>query len=492
MTDRFSKRLAIAAILVPVPLALPALAAPAHAQEESVEEMRKRLTIQIGDPAPPIEIQTWLKGEPIRSFDADKIYVIEFNATWCAPCRKAAPHMSRLYDEYRDVVHFASIFATEMPFHMEDGSYTARIKYLVDSMGDRMRYPVAVADAGGKTRKGWKVVPLPMSYIVKGGKVVWAGQPLFLDRILPSIRDGSFDSAAAVADYNTYIEVFDNSAKLMEEPDLEKAVAALDAIIKEYPFDPYYYGMKYNLLKRRDRARADEFLRWLIDADIDAFDWFHFVSNSYNFDNPDWDLALRVADKGISTAETSLIAAQQFEEKAKIYIARSAAEKDPVLAKADLKRARDVLEEGRGRIASSPFGGDQSDYQKKIDFLDYRYFAGLADDEADALLARLLSEKSALDWQSYVSAGLKGQKAPNYALLLKAAELAVEQADERFPFNRPMALLTKAEVHAAQGDKASSLAACDEAMQAARDSEQQVVIDEIAKAIAQFKARSNF
>jgi hypothetical protein len=249
--------------------------------------------------------------------------------------------------------------------------------------------------------------------------------------------------------------------------------------------------MKVNLLKRRDRAHADEFLAWLIDADIDAFDWFHFVSNSYNFDNPNWDLALRVADKGISTAETDLIAAQQFEEKAKIYIARSAAQTDPGLAKADLKRARDVMDEGRARIAGSPFGGDQADYGKKIDYLDYLYFAGLADDKADALLARLVEEKATLDWPAYVNAGLKGQKAPNYALLLKAADLAVEQADERFPFNRPMALLTKAEVHAAQGDKAQSAAACDEAMQAARDSEQQVVIDEIAKNIAQLKARWN-
>ncbi len=39
-------------------------------------------TLHIGDPAPPIKVQTWLRGEPITQFEKGKVYVVEFWASW--------------------------------------------------------------------------------------------------------------------------------------------------------------------------------------------------------------------------------------------------------------------------------------------------------------------------------------------------------------------------------------------------------------------------
>lgn len=40
-------------------------------------------TLVIGSPAPKLSVKEFVKGEPVKQFDKDKIYVVEFWATWC-------------------------------------------------------------------------------------------------------------------------------------------------------------------------------------------------------------------------------------------------------------------------------------------------------------------------------------------------------------------------------------------------------------------------
>ena len=55
-----------------------------------------------GDPAPPLTVSTWLHGAEVKKFEPGQVYVVEFWATWCGPCRQIMPHMGDLQDEYRD------------------------------------------------------------------------------------------------------------------------------------------------------------------------------------------------------------------------------------------------------------------------------------------------------------------------------------------------------------------------------------------------------
>ncbi len=59
--------------------------------------------LAIGDSAPGLQVQEFVKGEPVKQFEKGKIYVVEFWATWCGPCRESIPHLSKLQQENKNV-----------------------------------------------------------------------------------------------------------------------------------------------------------------------------------------------------------------------------------------------------------------------------------------------------------------------------------------------------------------------------------------------------
>jgi thiol-disulfide isomerase/thioredoxin len=54
-----------------------------------------KVQVKIGDPAARLKGLQWVKGGPVK-LQKGNIYVVEFWATWCPPCRVSIPHLTKL------------------------------------------------------------------------------------------------------------------------------------------------------------------------------------------------------------------------------------------------------------------------------------------------------------------------------------------------------------------------------------------------------------
>jgi thiol-disulfide isomerase/thioredoxin len=136
-------------------------------------------SLGVGDPAPPLAVSKWLSGEPVASLQVGKVYVIEFWASWCGPCRMVIPHVSELQKKYPKVVFIGVNVWEQVP---------AQGEAFAKSQGDRMDYRVAQDDVSGGLDKGkmalqWlkaaKQKGIPCAFVVNDdGKIAWIGHPM--------------------------------------------------------------------------------------------------------------------------------------------------------------------------------------------------------------------------------------------------------------------------------------------------------------------------
>jgi len=151
--------------------------------------------IELGDPAPPLQISKWVKGKEVDlKKDRDKnVYVIEFWATWCGPCLKSIPHLSQMQAEFKDKNVTIIGVSDETP---------AKVVPFVERMGDKMNYTVAL-DQNQATYQAYMEAfgegGIPHAFVVDSkGNLVWHGHPMGgLDQVIQQVLAGTFDLAAA-------------------------------------------------------------------------------------------------------------------------------------------------------------------------------------------------------------------------------------------------------------------------------------------------------
>ncbi len=184
--NRFAFCLACAVLALPLP----------RVATVSADEPK----LGIGSPAPKLEVKEFVKGNAVKGFDKNKIYVVEFWATWCGPCKVSIPHLTELQMKNKDVVFIGVSVWEDDP---------AGVTAFVKKMGDKMNYRVAmdlIPEKGeaddGKMALGWMKAAglkgIPAAFVVNGdGVIAWVGHPSGLAKPLERIVAGKWDVAAA-------------------------------------------------------------------------------------------------------------------------------------------------------------------------------------------------------------------------------------------------------------------------------------------------------
>lgn len=136
-----------------------------------------------GDEAAPLKIKEWIKGQPVDVKDGKNVYVVEFWATWCPPCRVSIPHLTQLQKRFKDK-GVVVVGISDEP--------AAKVKPFVTRMGAKMDYTVACDDARqtfAQYMEAYRHDGIPTAFIVdKSGKVVWDGHPMAgLDKAIEAV-----------------------------------------------------------------------------------------------------------------------------------------------------------------------------------------------------------------------------------------------------------------------------------------------------------------
>ena len=158
-------------------------------------------TLTIGSPAPAIDIEHWIqdgggKFKPFKQFENDKVYVVEFWATWCGPCIQSMPHLAELQSQYGDQVRLVSVTDESLDevkdllqetYPESDETFdeiTSGYSLTADPDGSTHADYMQAAEIGG----------IPSAFVIgKTGLIEWIGHPMTMDKPLEAVLNDRWD-----------------------------------------------------------------------------------------------------------------------------------------------------------------------------------------------------------------------------------------------------------------------------------------------------------
>jgi thiol-disulfide isomerase/thioredoxin len=232
-------------------LALVAFSSPVLSAADDPPDAKVKITLRVGDAAPPLAATKWLSGSAVKAFEPGKVYVVEFWATWCGPCVVMMPHLGDIQEE------LGAKGVTVIGFTAKDNSNTAeKVATFVKKRGDKLGYAIAYAE-DRTTYDAYMTASgnggIPCSFVVgKDGKLAYIGHPLFLDEVLPKVLAGTWDPIKGTAELNAADKLWDATFAAMSKPgDPVAQLAEWEAFAAKWPrlaADPYMTSARLKLL----------------------------------------------------------------------------------------------------------------------------------------------------------------------------------------------------------------------------------------------------
>ncbi len=219
-------------------------------------------TLAIGDPAPSLAIAQWVKGDEVTSFEPGKIYVVEFWATWCGPCRQSMPHLSELQERFGKDVTFVGVSdeepATVTAFFEKDFDENR-------TWSDIVTYRIALDDQRKTTQRFFEAAGqegIPTAFVVgRDGHIEWIGHPMGLEADLETIVAGTWDRQAAREKYvkereaqQALMDAVRQIRTALSKNDSEEAIRVITDLSARYPEDDNVSFMMIELLVKAGKV----------------------------------------------------------------------------------------------------------------------------------------------------------------------------------------------------------------------------------------------
>lgn len=249
----------------------------------------------IGSKAPALKAAKWLNGKPIAKFEKGQVYVVEFWATWCGPCKQSIPHLNDMSKgEFKDKVKFIGVSVWERAPDDKTPAYMDKVAKFVKEMGAGMSYSVAIDGLDDFMSKNWMQAAgqngIPAAFIVNGdGNIAWIGHPMNgLDDALRQILAGTYDMKSA-------------AAKLQKEQEMEEAMISLNQTVGTLMAKGDFKGAVDAFEKGVEKLEVDASVRQQMRSNfLNQIAW-DLLTNKKIL-NPDYKFALEVAEKASAAA----------------------------------------------------------------------------------------------------------------------------------------------------------------------------------------------
>lgn len=324
--------------------------------------------LKIGDPAPKLQTGKWVQGEPVKTFDKDKAYIVEFWATWCGPCRTSIPHLNEIHKKYVD----KGLVVIGQDCWEQDDS---KVEPFIKTMGEKMTYRVALDDKTtlekGAMAQTWMMAAeqngIPSAFIVnKEGLIAWIGHPMSLkESVIEEVLAGKFDIAKAAADFaaqkanESQLTKFSRQlSKQMKDKDwtaAESTVAEMEKVFPEADREKIMGSTRLQiLLGKGDLDGAAKLALRLSDLNKD---------NAAILNQLAWELVKQPGIKGTALDVSAKIAARANE----VSNGKDAAILDTLARTAFIQGAKDKAKEFQEKAVGLAEGDTRKSLQKTLD-----------------------------------------------------------------------------------------------------------------------------
>lgn len=154
--------------------------------------------LDLGDTAPPLTIGEWVQGKAVDVTKRDQLYLVEFWAAWCPPCKMTVPLLTDLQKKHKGKLTIIGVTAPD------GGRNSAKaVRQFVKSQGKKMDYHVALDKNEASTNAYMRtsnVLGIPFAFLVgRDGKIAWMGSPM--DRtmgvVIEQVISGEYDPRKA-------------------------------------------------------------------------------------------------------------------------------------------------------------------------------------------------------------------------------------------------------------------------------------------------------